>query len=170
MPSCLVALTVNRAVAFVPLYDDGQRAWAIVDPSDADGVSKFAWFKSRKDGYARTKISGGRLVSMHRWLMWDQPRHLVIDHINGNRIDNRRSNLRAVTGAENGRNRQGANRNNATSGIRNVSRDGRSGKWRVHCRKDGKDYWGGSFDCLPEAARAAERLRRDLKFPNSNAT
>ena len=159
-----VPLTLNQTVAFIPLYDDGRRAWAMVDPEDAEAVSRFAWFKSRKDGYARTKIEGRRLVSMHRWLMWDHPKRLVIDHINGTKTDNRRSNLRAVTTAENGRNRHGANRNNGSSGIRNVSRDRRSGRWRVHCRKDGKDHWGGSFESLADAERAAELLRLRLGF------
>lgn len=101
---------------------------------------------------------------MHRWLIWDHPQRLVIDHINGTKTDNRRSNLRTVTTAEHWRNRHGANRNNGSSGIRNVSRGRRSGKWRVHCRKDGKDYWGGSFKSLYSAIEAARLLRLRLRF------
>jgi len=166
MDSLLVPISINNSVVMIPLHDYENRVWATVDAIDAEAIQKFAWFKHRVDGYALTKTDG-RLMSMHRYIMWDAPKNQVIDHINGNRLDNRRCNLRAVTTAENGRNRQGANRNNQSSGVRNVSLDKRSGKWRVHCRKNGKDHWGGSFDSLDIATRAAEALRKCLGFPRN---
>jgi predicted DNA-binding WGR domain protein len=71
---------------------------------------------------------------------------LVADHINGDKLDNRRANLRAVTASENARNRRSAN----ATGFKNVTR-----RW------DGQGYEGklslGTFTTPEEAAEAVAR-------------
>lgn len=74
-----------------------------------------------------------------------------IDHINGVRSDNRFSNLREATNAENSRN--GRSRP-GTSKYKGVSWFKRDSKWVAHIMKDAKSYNLGYFDDEEDAARA----------------
>lgn len=86
-------------------------------------------------------------VGMHFFLTgWK-----LIDHRNGNGLDNRRSNLRPATHAQNMQNRQP--RLNSASGLKGVHRSGRSG-WRALMRLNGRQIYLGSFATPEEAARA----------------
>lgn len=73
---------------------------ALVDDGDFECVAKHSWTGS--DRYPRAKVRG-KVVSMHRFILGEQS-GMVIDHINGNRFDNRRSNLRFCTRAQNAAN------------------------------------------------------------------
>jgi hypothetical protein len=73
-----------------------------------------------------------------------------VDHINGNRADNRLSNLRIATHAENCRNSKPRKHNK--SGIKGVRRMG--SKWAARIRVNSKEIWLGSHK-TPEEAKAA---------------
>lgn len=77
-----------------------QGKFAIVDDADFEWLSQFKWHLAGR--YAKGYVNG-RVVSMHRLLM-DTPTGLVTDHRNHRCLDNRRSNLRNITQAENTRN------------------------------------------------------------------
>jgi len=83
-----------------------QGKFSIIDDEDFEYISQWKWYYLNL-GYAVRK-SGGRanqkLVYMHRAIMCP-PDELDIDHINRNRLDNRRSNLRICTRKENLANR-----------------------------------------------------------------
>lgn len=78
--------------------------FALVDKEDYEDLSQFPWFfhPYRDTGYAKRSeyISSKPRVyinqSMHRRIM-NAPESKVVDHINGNGLDNRKSNLRVVT-------------------------------------------------------------------------
>src|ERR1051325_6561101 len=83
--------------------------YAIVDDEDYGSLSKFKWCahqptKSREIYYAsrRYRLEKGHypFVLMHRQIM-NPPKGYVVDHINGDSLDNRRVNLRIVTQREN---------------------------------------------------------------------
>lgn len=81
---------------------------AIVDDGDFERVNRLKWHL-HAGGYAGCKDwSGGNrtYVYMHR-LILNAPRGTEVDHINGNKLDNRRSNLRMATRKENSRNGKG---------------------------------------------------------------
>lgn len=98
---------------------------------------------------------------MHRSIM-DAPSGMDVDHINGNTLDNRRSNLRVVTHKQNLRHRaHGANRNNAV-GVRGVTWDKMRAKFVAGINVDGKRLNLGRFGSL-DAAIAA-RSAASMKF------
>jgi hypothetical protein len=76
----------------------------IVDDDDFELVSSYKWCIKNSSGllYAHRALKGVD-ISLHRWLI-DAPVGMDVDHINGNTLDNRRSNLRLCTRAENIRN------------------------------------------------------------------
>lgn len=72
----------------------------LCDDADYEWLNSYKWTSS--NGYAATSIQG-KMVGMHR-LIVSPPPGMVADHINRQRADNRRSNLRAATISENTRN------------------------------------------------------------------
>ena len=111
-----------------------------VDDEDYEWLSKHKWCLS-SNGYAlRTiKHNGKRKkLRMHRLIMNLSDQKVFVDHINGNKLDNTRSNLRLCTNAENTRNR-GANKNNI-SGIKGLCYDKRFNRWKAQISLNGKDH------------------------------
>ena len=98
-----------------------------------------------------------RQVKIHNFILDRDPREskLIVDHINGNVLDNRKCNLRVCTRAENNRNVKKKRKNN-TSGYVGVTKEGR--KWLATVHHNYKTYRLGRFEDKVEAARA-----RDLK-------
>jgi hypothetical protein len=137
---------------------------AIVDAADYDDLSQFKWFVSANDKsgpYAvRSARTQGRRTKerMHRRLLPTAP---IVDHINGNGLDNRRSNLRAVTTAQNMRNRSGLDASN-TSGYRGVHWRKDVQKWRAWIRVDYRGWHLGLFDTAEEAAHAFDAAALQL--------
>ncbi|HEV8525455.1 MAG TPA: NUMOD4 domain-containing protein [Terriglobales bacterium] len=92
-----------------------------------------------------------RLVAMA--FLGLQP-HQQVDHINRDTLDNRLSNLRVCTNAQNRLNSK--QRSNSKAPYKGISYDKRSGKWRARIQVNGKTTWLGRFD-TPEDARDAYR-------------
>jgi len=153
----------------IPVWHKGQIvAQARVDSRDVDHMSKFRWSLHNR-GYAITG-GGNSKVLMHRMILGlaNKPgqgrgsgaQHLQADHINGDKLDNRRANLRVVTNQENHQNRQTSV--GRTSKYRGVYRHGNTGKWHAKVKTGGKTHWAGYYDSELEAAVAAWQLRRVL--------
>lgn len=83
-----------------------------------------------------------------------------IDHINGNRADNRWANLRDVSKKENGKNQKRSMLNK--SGVTGVFWEARARKWRVKINDDKKIHWLGYFHDLEDAVAA--RKAAEIKF------
>lgn len=164
------------------LLTQGQEA--LVDEDDFVRLSTFKWFyypgsPRSLTGYAmrnrRSYEEGGRgVIYMHRFIL-DAPQGSVVDHINGNGLDNRRTNLRLATHRQNCRNRRGAERT-STSSYLGVSWHKKGKKWVAFIceRKDGRGVstYLGLFSNEEDAARAydaAARIRfgrfASLNFP-----
>ncbi len=90
----------------------------------------------------------------------------VIDHIDGNRLNNQRSNLRRTTHQGNAQNLQGAQKNNRL-GLRGVWQCRKTGRYRAAVTVNGKKQYAGYFESAQEAADAAANLRRSLGFLGS---
>lgn len=105
------------------------------------------------------------LVRAHRviWAMttgaWPEGE---IDHINGDRADNRMENLREVSSGENGRNK-GLRADN-TSGQVGVSWSRLEGKWKVLIWRNGKPYSRGTFTNFVDAVRSRKAAEAEFGF------
>lgn len=103
-----------------------------------------------------TKIGNKRTcVTLHREIMncTIGDGH-VVDHINGDTLDNRRSNLRICNNTENVRNQKLHKCN--TSGYRGVSKNKKTGKWIVHISVNNKILHIGTFVDIKDAVKAYE--------------
>lgn len=131
--------------------------YAVVDAIDCGLVSGHAWSLDPKGRYAvaYTDLRDvSRRVWMHRLIMNPQP-HEVVDHIDGDGLNNQRSNLRVCSKAENGRNRRKQRTRAATaSRFKGVSWDITNMKWRARIVLGGKQRSLGSFHCEQQAAMA----------------
>ena len=107
---------------------------ALVSPEDFEALSKFKWcFDGLYAQRGLSKIKGKqRKLRMHRVIL---PGAVEIDHINGNKLDNRRVNLRAVGKSENTLNRGKLGWKKITSKYMGVSK-GRDGVWRARFMRD----------------------------------
>ena len=88
--------------------------------------------------------------------------HLHIDHIDGDKLNNRASNLRCVSPAENCRNAP-IKRSNR-SGIQGIGFAKREGKWRARIMRDYKDIHLGYFDTWADAVDARARALEQYGF------
>lgn len=135
-------------------------------------LCRHRWHENNK-GYAycnlRNEGGGRRRILMHRMILGiEDNSHLEGDHINRNRLDNRRKNLRTCTPAENTRN-IGIPRHN-TSGFKGVSFHKASGKWQaaIGGGQKGSRVHLGLFD-TPEDAHAVycvAAMERHGEFAN----
>ncbi|MDH2429341.1 HNH endonuclease [Sphaerisporangium sp. TRM90804] len=97
---------------------------------------------------------GGRSELLHRWVMGARRGDgLYVDHVNRDRYDCRRSNLRWATPQMNAANR----RSTAVSGYRGVYK--RRKRWAAQAKVDGRSYWLGLFKTPEEAAQVAHEWR-----------
>lgn len=129
-------------------------AFAVVDEEDFNELSKHKWHLN--NGYAmRTIRVNGKpsMVLMHREIL-KTPCGLFTDHVNEDKLDNRKSNLRMCNKPQNMHNR-GAQKNN-TSGFKGVSFQKNASKYMARIKSNGVDYYLGLFNC-PEEAHAAYR-------------
>lgn len=153
-------------MAKIPLRrrDGTLRGFAIVDEDDYPALSQHVWHADPK-GYVVRSVYLGKtddrevreLEMMHRRLMGlVKGDGLQVDHINRDKLDNRRSNLRVVGAAENPQNVSGGH---GLSRRRNVHWIKARNRWAVRVCHNGKWYLGGHFIDPEEAARAAAELR-----------
>lgn len=127
--------------------------------SSAKAGEVAGWLHNR--GYWAVSIDGRNYLA-HRvaWLIttggWP---HSQIDHINGNRLDNRRSNLREVTNAENAQNKRRARSDNKSGviGVRQLRQ-----KWQARIMVAGKAKCLGTYATKDQAAAAYIDCKRQL--------
>lgn len=139
-------------------------AVAIVDDEDYPLVNSFKW-NVNSNGYLIGEVIDPetrtrRKIQMHRFIMGlDHGDSRFVDHINGNKHDNRRSNLRFATPSQNSQNLPTLN-NIGDSQYRGVTKSITEGKWKASGGLDGKTYYLGTFDTELEAAQYAAAWRR----------
>lgn len=152
--------------------------YAIVDVEDYERLSRYKWYacEGGRGFYAvrsGTPVKGKRRsVKMHREVL-RMPDGLIIDHINHNGLDNRKSNLRAASPAQNSWNKR-KQRGRYSSIYKGVHRDREKKKWVASIAKNNKAIKIGLFDDERDAARAYDAMAKKLfgeyaylNFPNN---
>lgn len=130
---------------------------AIIDEVDAPRVLKLKW-NVHKNKYQVSAVASinGHNIYLHRFILEAQPGQ-VIDHINRDKLDNRRSNLRFCTTSQNLANRRAPK---TASGYRGVRQENRRGKLQFHARveRGGRVYYGPRRSSAVEAAADYDAL------------
>jgi len=126
-----------------------------VDDADYERLKKFTWAENDQGYVLRQKWVNEKQrslqIRMHREIL-GVPKESDVDHIDGNKRNNQRSNLRLATRAENLRNR-GKNKNN-TSGFKGVFLQKVTGRFFAQIKLNRKAIYLGTFS-TPEEAHAA---------------
>lgn len=135
---------------------NGIGLFALVDNEDFAYLNQWKWQLSNR-GYASRpkwlkprKLNKQTTIYMHRFIL-DFP-VLEVDHINMNKLDNRKENLRLVTDYQNALNR-GKHKDNK-SGFKGVSWVKRDKKYKAEITVNKKYNYLGLFDTKEEAAQA----------------
>lgn len=157
---------LRLAARAIPLRarDGTVKAFAMVDADDYDELSQDRWYL-HSAGYAARSSGDGAL--MHRHLLGlgrgrkDQVGKATLegDHINRNRLDNQRANLRVCSRPENRQNTSATR--NSRSKHRGVGLHKASGLWRAYGYLGGHHRSLGYFKTEEEAAEAARRWRAE---------
>lgn len=129
------------------------------------GRRKAGWFEGAEEHGYRSISVRGRLQRAHRiaWLLmtgeWPE---LTIDHIDGNRANNRWSNLREVPHKINSHNVRRASKNSKTGVLGVIPSGSQKSPYIAGIRVDGKRIHLGSFATLKEAEAAYLKAKRKL--------
>jgi hypothetical protein len=142
--------------------------YALVDDEDYEFLNQWKW-QVNSDGYAITGVrnQGERIqIRMHR-LIINTPKGMETDHINGNRLDNRRDNLRVATKSQNLRNQKKRKSLSLYKGLAYRKRDN---AWEVNISDGSKQVFIGSFKNERHAAMAYDIWAKELygKFAKLN--
>lgn len=147
-------------VEFIPLYYRGEIvAYAMVDTVDYEWLSQTRWCLFAKYVATSTRVNGSRY--MHRIIMQD-PENAQVDHINGDKLDNRRSNLRICTSRQNKSNVGRKNIPHATSEYIGVCYIRRKRKWCASVL-DGKKVHRSMHRTEIEAAKWRDAKAYELR-------
>lgn len=156
------AVGLARAARGIPLRGRGGviRAFAIVDPDVFADLGDQRW-NLHPCGYPVRNVGGRdsrqqlRLSRVIMDLEPGDPRE--VDHINGDKLDNRRKNLRITTRAQNAQNF--GSRPGSSSKYRGVTWHKAAGKWMAQHILNGERHYLGLFEDEDDAGRAAAEWR-----------
>lgn len=131
---------------------------AIVDDDDYEELVKNKWHLTAQ-GYAARRATfsyyNSKIVSMHRTIL-NYDGNLFVDHINGDKLDNRKENLRLATVAQNVMNSQ-----KRSGEYKGVSRSTKN-RYRARLTVKGKELNLGLFDNQHDAARMYNFWAKDI--------
>ena len=138
---------------------------ALVDDEDFEKVNQFKWHATKSNRcnslYALCFISTNKpRLRMHRLIMNVTDNNVFVDHINRNGLDNRKSNLRLCSNAQNQINK--TKHKNNTSGYKGVFYSKQHKKFRANIGYKGRKIFIGLFDTAIEAAKAYDNKSNEL--------
>ena len=152
--------SIESGVVTIP-FRNGMRV--LIDESVCGFISRWDWGISPMSGLWYAVRSEGprsayRKILMHRSIMGDPD--AFVDHINHDTLDNRRSNLRACTCAQNAYNKKLSSANR--SGFKGVCWDRERSMWVAHIKLNGSNRKLGRFKQAVDAAAAYDTAAHNL--------
>lgn len=135
-----------------------QGKFAIVDDRDYEWLNQWKWHVSIENhtSYA-LRMDNGKHIKMHRLILGFKIRDgNTSDHVDGNGLNNCRSNLRACTPQQNHFNRK--SRKGSSSQFKGVHWHKNEQCWESRIQLNGEESYLGSFDNETEAARAYDKV------------
>jgi hypothetical protein len=132
---------------------------ALVSDEDYERVSQYKWHAGRNSRgywYAQRRKKG-HTVLLHRFIL-NAPAGVMVDHRDGDGLNNTRGNLRFCTNTQNQSNSRRPAHNK--SGYKGVHFNKKDGKWYAQIRVSGKVTYLHSFDTAELAAREYDRAAR----------
>jgi len=161
MARSVIAIDPSLGCARVSLYSDKHpNLYAFIDVEDIEKVSSYRWFPKRSADslfyahFVMPRDSNGKQLhpSMHRIVMGLGPTDPDVDHIDGNGLNNQKSNLRPCTTSQNQANRY--RKADSSSQFRGVTWSKAGMKWQAGIKVQGKSIHLGLFRDEFDAARA----------------
>lgn len=148
----------------IKLISRGKEFYTKVDDDMYDALSSRRWRVHYNNGkYYSVEGYSPKMSLMHR-IITNCPNGMVVDHINGDTLDNRSCNIRVCTQRENAQNR-GIQKNNK-SGLIGVRKEG--SRWIASAKVDYKAKWIGSFQTKKEAAIAYNNFIKESRGEYAN--
>jgi hypothetical protein len=138
------------------------------DKEDYDLVSQYCWDIDNSNGYAKTidKINHTGKLYLHRLVMGCKKGDgIIIDHIDRNRTDCRKSNMRVVNSSQNTMN--SCIRSDNISGVKGVYWNSRKNKWTARITANKLDIFLGNYDRF-EDAETARKIGEEKYFGEYN--
>lgn len=126
---------------------------AIIDDDDYERVSKYSWYSHKSTNntyYARSKINK-KGIYLHRFIM-KVDNTVIIDHINGNKLDNRKCNLRQCNYQQNGANRKSLLHSSKFKGV-TFRKKCKKRPWEASIQINGITLYLGNFSTELDAAK-----------------
>ena len=146
-------------VGRVPLRGRAAGTFAVVDKDLEESLCRRKWSLSW-DGYPRTSIYLSReSIRMSRLIM-QPPDDVLVDHINGDRLDNRRANLRYATIGQNNANSKPRGWHGFKGIVEDRTRTRK--RWRAQIHVNRKTVEIGAFENIEDAARAYDKRALEL--------
>lgn len=161
----------NNRINRITLVKDVAIIWAhsspsrdikpiLIDLEDLEKVNKYRWHIDDRANMASSSRIKDKSKSMHRLIMNPKTCKVQIDHIDGDRLDNRKCNLRIATNQQNNCNR-GPQSNN-TSGYKGVSWNKTMKKYEAYIKYNNKKISLGFFNDKEEAASIRDKKAKEL--------
>jgi hypothetical protein len=144
---------------------------ASISPEDFSYLNRWRWCavsQGKSKWRAMRKTASGTTRFMHQdiaeRLGWHNVHGVVVDHINGDPLDNRRDNIRLATVSQNLHNR--GPQSNSRTGVKGVSYNKQVRKYSAEIHVNGKKHWLGHFRSLENARAAVAKAGTELVGPH----